>query len=255
MNKLFQFGETVEGYPVRVVNERTVRAAAGLLFFPALVSFMHSFLLGNFQHTRLFVIVFLIDMSLRMLNPRWAPSMIVGGWIVRQQTPEWVGAPQKRFAWGLGLLLGLAMLYLMVFNRTMGPLNMLICGSCLLLMFFETAFGICLGCKLYNLFNKEQAQLCPGGVCEVPARRQGWGVSLPQAAVLALFVGTLTLAKGWVDETGPLGGFDDMATLEDMGLKPVSGEASAADTERCQVPAFAKAIGHEEKWKLHNGCS
>ena len=255
MNKLFQFGETVEGYPVRVVNERAVRAAAGLLFFPALVSFMHSFLLGNFQHTRLFVIVFLIDMSLRMLNPRWAPSMIVGGWIVRQQTPEWVGAPQKRFAWGLGLLLGLAMLYLMVFNRTMGPLNMLICGSCLLLMFFETAFGICLGCKLYNLFNKEQAQLCPGGVCEVPARRQGWGVSLPQAAVLALFVGTLTLAKGWVDETGPLGGFDDMATLEDMGLKPVSGEASAADAERCQVPAFAKAIGHEEKWKLHNGCS
>jgi hypothetical protein len=255
MNKLFQFGETVEGYPVRVVNERTVRAAAGLLFFPALVSFMHSFLLGNFQHTRLFVIVFLIDMTLRMLNPRWAPSMIVGGWIVRQQTPEWVGAPQKRFAWGLGLLLGLAMLYLMVFNRTMGPLNMLICGSCLLLMFFETAFGICLGCKLYNLFNKEQAQLCPGGVCEVPARRQGWGVSLPQAAVLALFVGTLTLAKGWVDETGPLGGFDDMATLEDMGLKPVSGEASAADAERCQVPAFAKAIGHEEKWKLHNGCS
>jgi hypothetical protein len=255
MNKLFQFGETVEGYPVRVVNERTVRAAAGLLFFPALVSFMHSFLLGNFQHTRLFVIVFLIDMTLRMLNPRWAPSMIVGGWIVRKQTPEWVGAPQKRFAWGLGLLLGLAMLYLMVFNRTMGPLNMLICGSCLLLMFFETAFGICLGCKLYNLFNKEQAQLCPGGVCEVPARRQGWGVSLPQAAVLALFVGTLTLAKGWVDETGPLGGFDDMATLEDMGLKPVSGEASAADAERCQVPAFAKAIGHEEKWKLHNGCS
>jgi hypothetical protein len=255
MNKLFQFGETVEGYPVRVVNERTVRAAAGLLFFPALVSFMHSFLLGNFQHTRLFVIVFLIDMSLRMLNPRWAPSMIVGGWIVRKQTPEWVGAPQKRFAWGLGLLLGLAMLYLMVFNRYMGPLNMLICGSCLLLMFFETAFGICLGCKLYNLFNKEQAQLCPGGVCEVPTRRQGWGVSLPQAAVLALFVGTLTLAKGWVDETGPLGGFDDMATLEDMGLKPVSGAPSVAESERCQVPAFAKAIGHEEKWKLHNGCS
>jgi len=256
MNKLFQFGETVDGYPVRVVNERMVRAAAGLLFFPALVSFMHSFLLGNFQHTRLFVIVFLIDMTLRMLNPRWAPSMIVGGWIVRKQTPEWVGAPQKRFAWGLGLLLGLAMLYLMVFNRYMGPLNMLICGSCLLLMFFETAFGICLGCKLYNLFNKEQAQLCPGGVCAMPAQKS-WGVSLPQAAVLALFVGTLTLAKGWVDDTGPLGGFDDMATLEDMGLKPVAGASTdaGADAERCKVPAFAKAIGHEEKWKLHNGCS
>ena len=255
MNKLFQFGETVEGYPVRVVNERTVRAAAGLLFFPAVVSFMNALLTANYQPTRLFVIVFLIDMTLRMLNPRWAPSMIVGGWIVRKQTPDWVGAPQKRFAWGLGLLLGLAMLYLMVLNRFMGPVNMLVCASCLTLMFFETAFGICLGCKLYNLFNKEQAQLCPGGVCEVPARRQGWGISLPQVAVLVLFVGTLTVAKAWVDETGPLGGFDDMATLEDMGLKPTSGEASAADAERCQVPAFARAIGHEEKWKLHNGCS
>lgn len=255
MAGIFQFGETVDGYPVRVVNERAVRAAAGLLFFPAVLSFMHSFLLGNFQHTRLFVIVFLIDMTLRMINPRWAPSMIVGGWIVRKQTPEWVGAPQKRFAWGLGLLLGLAMLYLMVFNRYMGPLNMLICGSCLMLMFFETAFGICLGCKLYNLFNKEQAQLCPGGVCEMPAQTRGWGIALPQAAVLLLFVGALTLAKGWVDQTGPLGGFDDMATLEEMGIQPTAGAASATDAERCKVPAFAKAIGHEAQWKLHNGCS
>ena len=67
--------------------------------------------------------------------------------------------------------------------------------------------------------------------------------------------GAKVVAKAWVDETGPLGGFDDMATLEDMGLKPTSGEASAADAERCQVPAFAKAIGHEETWKQHNGCS
>lgn len=255
MSPFLQFGETVEGYPVRVVNERMVRAAAGLLFFPAVLSFMHSFLLGNFQYTRLFVIVFLIDMTLRMVSPRLAPSMIVGGWIVRHQAPEWVGAPQKRFAWGLGLLLGLAMLYLMVFNRYMGPANMLICGACLLLMFFETAFGICLGCKLYNVFNREKAQLCPGGVCEVPAQKKGWGMALPQAAVLVLFVGAITLAKGWVDRTGPLGGFDDMATLEDMGLKPTAGAPSDPDSKRCEVPAFAKAIGHEAQWKLHNGCS
>lgn len=252
MHRIFQFGETIDGYPVRVVNERTVRAAAGLLFFPAVVSFMNALLTANYQPTRLFVIVFLIDMALRMLNPRWAPSMIVGGWIVRHQTPEWVGAPQKRFAWGLGLLLGLTMLYLMVFNRYMGPLNMLVCASCLTLMFFESAFGICLGCKLYNLFNKEQAQLCPGGVCEVPAQKKGWGIALPQAAVLVLFVGAITLAKGWVDATGPLGGFDDMATVEEMGLTAQSG---ASDAERCQVPAFAKLVGHEAQWKLHNGCN
>ena len=214
---------------------------------------MHAFLLGNFQHTRLFIIVFLIDMALRQLNPRWAPSMMLGGWIVRHQAPEWVGAPQKRFAWGLGLLLGLAMLYLMVFNRYMGPLNMLICGGCLLLMFFETAFGICLGCKLYNLFHREQAQLCPGGVCEVPAQRVP-GFQPAQLATLAVFVVVTVLAARWVSQTGPLGGFDDMATLEDMGIAPVAGGASTAEEARCMVPQFARAIGHEAMWKKHNGC-
>ena len=24
--------------------------------------------------------------------------------------------------------------------------------------------------------------------------------------------------------------------------------------QECQIPAFAKAIGHEELWLLHNGC-
>jgi len=40
-----------------------------------------------------------------------------------------------------------------------------------------------------------------------------------------------------------------------MGLQPTPGESSAAERQRCEVPAFAKAIGHEEMWKRHNGCS
>ncbi|MEX1168425.1 MAG: DUF4395 domain-containing protein, partial [Hydrogenophaga sp.] len=212
MNGIFQFGETVEGYPVRVVNERTVRAAAGILFALAMVSFMNAYLLGNYQPTRLFVIVFLIDMTLRMLNPRWSPSMIVGKWVVRNQTPEWVGAPQKRFAWGLGVALGLVMFNLMVLQQTMGPLNMLVCGSCLTLMFFESAFGICLGCKLYNLFNTAPAQLCPGGVCEVPIRAS-WGLKAGEAVVMVLFAVAVVMASRWVDQTGgSMGGFDEMAT-------------------------------------------
>lgn len=254
MKKLLTFGELVDGHAVRVVNERAVRAAAGLLFFPAVVSFMHAFLLGNFQPTRLFIVVFLIDMALRQLNPCWAPSLIVGGWIVRHQAPEWVGAPQKRFAWGLGLLLGLIMLYLMVFNRHIGPLNMLICASCLLLMFFETAFGICLGCRLYPLFNREPAQLCPGGVCDLPGQPAS-GLQPGQLAALVVFVGVVALAARWVNQTGPLAGFDDMATVEEMGVKPQAGAAAPADAARCKVPEFAKAIGHEDLWKKHNGCS
>jgi hypothetical protein len=257
MNAIFAFGEQVDGYPVRVVNERAVRAAAGLLFVAAMASFMNAYLLGNYQPTRLFVIVFLTDMGLRMLNPRWAPSMIVGQWIVRNQNPEWVGAPQKRFAWGLGLLLGLTMLYLMVLHTFMGPLNMLVCGSCLTLMFFESAFGICLGCKLHNLFSRDQAQLCPGGVCEVPAKpRFGLGLSVAQMAVLATFAGSMVLASRWVDQTGgALGGFDEMATVEEMGLSASAGAAGSADAGRCEVPAFARWLGHEAQWKQHNHCN
>jgi hypothetical protein len=27
-----------------------------------------------------------------------------------------------------------------------------------------------------------------------------------------------------------------------------------AEAERCKVPDFAKAMGHESQWKLHNNC-
>ena len=263
---IFQFGEDIDGYPIKVLNERAVRAAAGLLLVGAMVSFMNAMLLGNFQPTRFFVMVFMLDMAIRVfVNPLYAPSMIVGGWVVRHQTPDWVGAPQKRFAWGIGLVLGLVMFWTMGINQVVGPINMLVCGTCLTLMFCESAFGICLGCKVYNLFNKEKAQLCPGGVCEIsaaPPQSLGWG----KMAVLVAFVGYAVVAGQWVKATRPvgLGGFDDMATLEDMGVKGADrGGATVAPTSpkdpaemaRCKVPEFAKAIGHEEQWKKHNHCS
>ena len=95
MNKIIGFGETVPGYDVPVLNEREVRAAAGILFFFALVSFLNSWLMGNFRLTQIFVIAFLIDFTIRIfINPRFSPSMILGRLAVRKQAPEWAGAPQ-----------------------------------------------------------------------------------------------------------------------------------------------------------------
>ena len=173
---LFQFGQRMPGYDIPVLNERSVRASAGILFLLAMVAFMNAWLLGNFQPTRVFVIAFLVDFTIRLfVNPLYAPSLIVGQWMVRRQQPEWVGAPQKRFAWAIGFVLALTMLYLVVIQRVIGPVNLVVCAACLTLLFFESAFGICLGCKLYNLFGNTPAQLCPGGVCEASAER-GMGV-------------------------------------------------------------------------------
>ncbi len=253
MSSFFRFGDTIDGYPVPVLNERAVRAAAGIMFAAALSSFMSAVLMGNFRATRVFVVAFLIDFSIRIfVNPRYAPSMILGQWAVRSQQPEWVGAPQKRFAWAIGLVLALGMFYLMIYKNTVGPINALVCATCLLLMFFETAFGICIGCRIYNAFNKEKAQLCPGGVCELPAaQRPAWG--LPQMGVVLAFVAAMVVVAPRVAGSGPAA-----ATAEQGADAAPQATAAAsldpAEAERCKVPEFAKAIGHEAKWKEHNNC-
>ena len=47
----------------------------------------------------------------------------------------------------------------------------LICLICLVFLFFETAFGICIGCKVYGLYYKEKAQYCPGEICDAKAKQ------------------------------------------------------------------------------------
>ena len=240
-----QFGERIPGYDVPVLNERAVRASAGILFLFAIVSFMNAWQQGNFQPTRLFVVAFLVDFTIRIfVNPRFAPSLIVGQWMVRHQEPEYVGAPQKRFAWAIGLALGATMFYLIVVNNVIGPVNLLVCALCLLLLFFETAFGICLGCKIYNLFHREQAQLCPGGACDAPPVR-GLGLSAKEIAILVAFVALLVGVAQWVKHTQP---------PKAASAPAPASVVDAAEAERCKVPDFAKALGHEEMWKLPNNC-
>jgi hypothetical protein len=225
-----------------------VRASAGILFFFALVCFMNAWLVGNFQPTRVFVVTFLLDFAIRIfINPLLAPSLIVGQWLVRKQQPEYVGAPQKRFAWAIGFALALTMLYLVVLNNVMSPVNLIVCSVCITLLFFEAAFGICLGCKLYNLFNTEKAQLCPGGVCELPDA-QVTRTRPVQLLIVAVFVVAIAGVAQWVYRTGTQG------PAHGRILGQPGAPLDPAEAERCRVPDFAKAMGHEDKWKLHNNC-
>ena len=264
MRQVFEFGEQVEGYNVRVFNERVVRAAAGLLFFPALVAFMNAWLVGNYQPIRLYVVLFLIDFTIRLfINPRFSPSMILGQWFVRKQQPEWSGAPQKHFAWAIGFVLAVVMAYTMVFNGVIGPINFISCAICLTLMFFESAFGICIGCKLYSMLSKNQAQLCPGGVCEMPPSKTS-RTSWPQVAVLTLFTASISGIAPLVYSTGTQQtgqavreGMHSQSTIvkKPDAVNPTSSTSiDPAEAERCKVPEFAKKMGHEDKWKLHNNC-
>jgi uncharacterized membrane protein len=239
-------------YEVPVLNERVVRASAGILFALALVSFMNAWLMGNFQPTRVFVVAFLVDFTVRIfVNPLYAPSLILGHWFVRKQQPEYVGAPQKRFAWAIGFGLALTMLYLVVIKHVIGPVNLIVCAICLLLLFFEAAFGICLGCKIYNFFNKEKAQLCPGGVCQLPDADTPT-LSPLQGIIMLAFMALVAVVWQWVYSADS--GLQPTSTTTQTQTATPSAAPDSAETERCKVPDFAKAIGHEAQWKLHNNC-
>jgi len=96
MEKIIQFGENVEGYNITVLNEREIRAAAGLLFLATFLSLMFILLKGNFVPIKYVIILFMTDFMIRVfINPRYSPTLILGRLIVRNQTPEYVGAAQK----------------------------------------------------------------------------------------------------------------------------------------------------------------
>ncbi len=185
----FHFGERVEGFDVRVINEREARAAAGILFFFAFLAFMHAWLTGDFLYERLMIIGFLIELFVRVaINPRYAPVMILARWIVRNQRVEYVGAPQKRVAWSLGLAIAVFMYWLVMIENNLSTLNLAGCLVCVTFVYFESAFGICLGCWLYNRLAGKRAELCPGGTCEIRRREPIQRIGPVQWIVAAAFI-------------------------------------------------------------------
>ncbi len=189
MNNIIKFGETVEGYNVPVLNEREIRAAAGLLFLLMFISILTVVFKGDFLLLKYAVTIFLTDILIRVfVNPRFSPSLIIGRLIVRNQVPEYVGAPQKRFAWIIGVILASTIFIHLVLVNARSPITGIICLICLVFLFFETAFGICLGCKLYSIFYKEKAQHCPGEVCDIKSRQAIQKTSRAQLIIVFGFI-------------------------------------------------------------------
>ena len=189
------FGENVEGYNIPVLNEREIRASAGILFFFLLMAIAQIMYTGHFLFTKYIITVFLIDFSIRVfVNPKFSPSLIIGRLIVRNQVPEYVGARQKKFAWTIGVVLAATMFIFLVIVNAYSPITGAVCLICLVFTFFETAFGICLGCKFYNFFYKEKAQHCPGEVCDVKSKQDIQKTSKTQLLVVLGFITFIIIA-------------------------------------------------------------
>jgi Domain of unknown function (DUF4395) len=189
MKKIIKFGEDVEGYNIPVLNEREIRAASGILFLVMFIAIMIVVFEGDFLMLKYASTIFLADMLIRVfINPKYSPTLIIGRLIVRNQVPEYVGAQQKKFAWIIGVVLALTMVVLLAVMNTISPVTSLICFICLIFLFFESAFGICIGCKVYSIFYKGKAQYCPGEVCDIKSRQDIQKTSLVQVLIVFGFI-------------------------------------------------------------------
>jgi hypothetical protein len=201
MSKVIGFGETVEGYPIPVLNEREIRASAGLLFLAVFLSLMFVIFKSDFVPIKYVITMFLTDFIIRVfVNPRYSPTLIMGRLIVGNQTPEYVGAPSKKFAWIIGVTLAGIMFIFFVVVNAFSPITGIICLICLIFLFFESAFGICLGCKFYPMFFKERTQHCPGEVCDVKTKQDIQKTSAVQLLVVVGFIAYLLLAIAVLNE-------------------------------------------------------
>jgi hypothetical protein len=209
MKSIIRFGENVPGYTIPVLNEREVRAAAGILFLFTYTALLAIILKGYFPLIKYVITGFLTDFLIRVLiNPKYAPTLILGRLIVKNQTPEYVGAAQKKFAWIIGVVLAATMFVLMVIVNSYSPITGIVCLICLIFLFFESVFGICLGCKFYNLIYKGKAQYCPGEICELKDRQPIQKISGSQLMILFGFIVFVVLLAVFFHESFSIKPFD-----------------------------------------------
>ena len=174
----FSFGEYVEGHNYKVLDERVVRASSGIMLLIGTIASINGFILNKYEIIPWLVGFLALNFAISVfINPKFAPTTVLGRLMTYKQSPLPIGAVQKRFAWCLGLTLSLVIfvlsLYLQNDVQFFGPVCFL-CLICLLLLFLETAFGICIGCKMYLLTLKvgllptpKERPNCMGDACEI----------------------------------------------------------------------------------------
>jgi hypothetical protein len=173
-------GLIVDGRELRapVFNEHEVRAAAGITMAVGAVAFCWAYFRHQYIPLQAVASFFFVEFLLRVtLGIRYSPVGVVARALMRRQSPQWVSAKPKRFAWSLGL--GIAFAMTIITNSGIrGWLPRSMCLVCLTMMWLESALGLCLGCKLHGLLVRrgwaqpdDEYEICADGSCAVPGMK------------------------------------------------------------------------------------
>lgn len=104
MSVFFQFGEQIEGFDYKVINERDARASAGIMFLLGLSSLFSVFIFHTLFWAELFSITFIFEFIIRtFINPKHAPHMRIGGVLVANQHPSKCRSEKFTFCLGKNL--------------------------------------------------------------------------------------------------------------------------------------------------------
>jgi hypothetical protein len=182
-----RYGQRVPGLAVDgkelqagVFDENEVRAAAGLTMVIGAVAFSYAYFRHQYVPLQAVASFFFVEFLIRVtVGLQYSATGIVAHAITRRLPPQWVSAKPKRFAWTLGLGMGLAMT-IITNSGIRGYLPRTICLICLALMWMETALGMCLGCEIHGLLARRGRavkgpgfEVCANGACDVPSRVAG----------------------------------------------------------------------------------
>ena len=168
-----------DGTPFRapVYDEHEVRAAAGITLAAATVAFCYAYFDHEFLLIKAVSTFFFVEFLVRVfVGVQYSPTGLLSRALLWRREPQWVSAKPKRFAWALGLVMAASMT--VITNADIhGLLPRTICLICIVLMWFEAALGVCVGCQLHGFLvrrgwvAKDPAyEICAGGACALPAR-------------------------------------------------------------------------------------
>lgn len=162
-----------------VFEDGQVRAAAGLTLAIGAIAFAYAYFAQVYAPIQIVTTLFFFEFLIRVtVGIGYSPMGMIAHRMTRRQTPQWVSAQPKRFAWTLGLVMSLAMM-IITNSGIRGPLPLTICLICLTLMWLEAVLGLCLGCEIHRQLVRlgwmqpdKDFEICANGSCSVQPQPQ-----------------------------------------------------------------------------------
>ncbi|WP_455200125.1 DUF4395 domain-containing protein [Kaarinaea lacus] len=155
-----------------LINERAVRARAGLLFLiPVILLFIrldhgnhdqlivdtinNTIIKRTYDHTFAYSLIFFVMyemlMAMFVKTSHFSITSILGVMFTNKQIPIYQPLRPKIFAWLIGLVLAI-LCQISLYYTVMQSIAFYFLAACLLFMWLESVCGICVGCKIYNFF-------------------------------------------------------------------------------------------------------